>query len=113
VPPTETGSSIQDRARTGSDVDPQEGMFDKEFADADLEAALEARETIRLKRLDINKRYRQADESARGKLAEFELAVGEVARVGRFRIKKTMSTGREVAFVTEASERLFIKAGES
>jgi hypothetical protein len=41
-------------------------------------------------------------------LAGYSLEVGEVARIGRFRIKKTRREGSEVSFVTEPREQLRI-----
>lgn len=101
-------SNNSERARTGGGVDPQDGLFDKQFTSDDLEAALEERERIRIHRSEVNAEYRTADETAKDLLAGFELAVGEVARVGRFRIKKTATPPRSVSFETEGSERLTI-----
>lgn len=110
APPNGSGSSISERARsrTGGGVDPQDGLFDKQFADADLEAALEERERIRQHRAEVNAEFKTADKEAKELLAGFELAVGEVARVGRFRIKKTATPARDVSFETAPGERLNI-----
>lgn len=108
MPPSNNGSSISERARTGGGIDPQDGLFDKQFASEDLEAALEEREQIRVNRAAINKEFKTANEAAKQLLAGFELAVGEVARVGRFRIKKTATQSREVSFETAPGERLNI-----
>jgi hypothetical protein len=97
---------------TQSAVDPQEGMFDAQWDDAELEAALEEREQIRKRRAEVNAEFKTADEAARDKLAGYELAVGEVARVGRFKVKKTKAEAREVSFETSPSERLRITALE-
>lgn len=108
MPPNGNGSSIRDRAASPA-VDPQDGMFDKEFNDADLEAALERREALREARLEAQRDYKAADDDAKRLIVGFELAVGEVARVGRFRIKKKRTAPREVSFETAGSERLEIK----
>lgn len=108
APPSSSGSSIRDRARSGAAVDPQDGLFDKQFDDSDLEAALEERERLREQRLDVSAQFKIADTEAKDKLGAYELAVGEVARVGRFRIKKTRRQGSEVAFETAPREQLSI-----
>jgi hypothetical protein len=100
--------SIQDRARTGSGVDPQDGLFDKQWEDADLEAALEERERLRQHKLAVTKEYKLTDDTAKDLLGRFELAVGEVARVGRFRIKKTQPAPTHVEFDTVPQPRLNI-----
>lgn len=93
----------------GGGVDPQDGLFDKTFSDDGLEGALEEREQLRQTRLAAVKAFVQADKAVKTQLASYELAVGEVARIGRFRIKKTLAAGREVSFETSPSERLNIK----
>jgi hypothetical protein len=108
MPPTGNGSSISDRARSSSAVDPQDGLFDKTFDDDTLEAALEERERLRQQKLEAQRAAKVADDAAKNELARFELAVGEVARVGRFRIKKTQPQGRDVSFTTNPSPRLNI-----
>lgn len=102
------GSSISQRARSGSAVDGQDGLFDKQWSDDGLEAALEERERIREQRADVNAQYKTADKDVKDQLARFELAVGEVARIGRFRIKKTRRAGSEVSFETAPREQLTI-----
>jgi hypothetical protein len=108
VPPTGNVRSIQDRARTSGGVDAQDGLFDKVFDDETLEAALEERERLRQQRLDVTAEAKVADKKAKDELGKFELAVGEVARVGRFRIKKTQPSSRDVSFTTNPQARLNI-----
>jgi hypothetical protein len=112
VPPTGNGSSIQDRAAASPAVDPQEGMFDKQINDQTLEAALEERERLRQQKLEAEREYKTADKAAKDQLVGFELALGEVARIGRFRIKKVATAPRSVSFDTAGSERLDIKVGD-
>jgi len=110
VPPTGSVSSIADRARSreSSAVDPQDGLFDKQFEDAQLEAALEERERLRQQKLEAQRAAKVADDAAKEQLLRFNLAVGEVARCGRFRIKKTQPQGRDVSFTTNPAPRLNI-----
>lgn len=102
-------SSIADRARTGAAVDPQNGLFDKEFDDTNLEQLLDKREEKKTKRGAANKAFKEADEQAKARLEEFELADGEVARVGKYRIEKKATAARSVSFDTSPSSRLNIK----
>lgn len=108
TPPNGSGSSVRDRARSGSAVDPQDGLFDKTWDDSELEAALEERERHREQRLAAQREFKVADDAAKEKLAGFHLEVGEVARVGRFRIKKTRVDGNSVAFDTAPRDQLRI-----
>jgi predicted transcriptional regulator len=89
-------------------VDPQDGLFDKVWDDANLLSALEAREKTREKKLTASKAHKLKDDEVKGLLAGYSLEVGEVARIGRFRIKKTRREGNEVSFVTEPREQLQI-----
>lgn len=89
-------------------VDPQDGLFDKAWEDADLEAALEEREVTRAAKLAATSAHKLKDDEAKALLDKFELAVGEVARIGRFRIKKTMTAGNDVSFTTAPREQLRI-----
>jgi hypothetical protein len=74
----------------------------------DLETALEEREKLKAQAGAVAKRYREADERAKGMLAEFQLTDGEVARCGRFRIAKRAIPGRAVAFETSPTSRIAI-----
>lgn len=108
MPPTGEVRSISERARQSSAVDPQDGLFDKVIEDADLEAALEERERIRLQRLEVNHAFKTADEQAKNALVDHDISAGDVVRCGRFRIKKTAIQPRQVSFDTSGSERLNI-----
>jgi hypothetical protein len=112
MPPTNGGSTTQERARSSSAVDAQEGLFDKQWDDTDLEAALEDREAKREEKLTAKKAFDIADDNAKGLLANYELAVGEVARIGRFRIKRTQAAARHIEFDTDPAPRLSIATEE-
>lgn len=94
------------RSRTGPDA--QDGLFDQEIENAELEAALEAREKVKASRSALNAKFKEADETAKGLIAGLDLDVDTVIRVGRFRISKTATEGRSVAFETEPGARLTI-----
>lgn len=88
----------------------QTRMDEQIVDDADLEAALEAREAAKEKAGFANKTYREAKTQAEAALEGQELADGDVIRVGRFRVEKKAVAGRSVAFDTSPSSRLTIRA---
>jgi hypothetical protein len=106
MPPTDNVSSISDRARQSSAVDPQDGLFDRVIEDADLEAALEARETKRAEKLAATKAFKVEDDNAKSLLVNHPIEAGDTIRCGRFRIKKTAIAPNHVEFDTGGSERL-------
>jgi hypothetical protein len=77
---------------------------------SDLEEALETREKRKNSKNELTRQFREADDRAKALLSEFELADGEVARCGRFRIKKVTSAARSVSFETSPKSRLAIEA---
>lgn len=89
-------------------VDPQDGFFDVAWDDARLLEVLEAREETRAAKLSASKAHKINDDEAKALLEGYSLAVGEVARIGRFRIKKTRREGSDVSFTTEPREQLQI-----
>jgi hypothetical protein len=113
MPPTGDGSSIADRARTGSGVEPQLAIGERDWTGLEhgqeLLTALREREEKREARLSANKDFKLKDDEVKALLVNFHLAVGEQARVGEFVIKKTQTAGNEVSFTTSPSERLGIK----
>ena len=120
MPPTEgTGASIRERAAQAnsvppsSAVDPQEGLFDQTWDNPDLETALEEREETRAAKLTATKDHKIKDDAVKALLANYSLAVGEVARIGRFRIKKREVKGNDVSFTTAPREQLSIEVDGS
>lgn len=92
-------------------VVPQTALDEQVIEDRkDLEEALETREKRKNSKNELTRQFKEADERAKALLSEFELADGEVARVGRFRIKKVVSTARSVSFETQPKSRLQIEA---
>lgn len=89
-------------------VDPQDGFFDVTWDDERLLAVLEEREKTREAKLTASKAHKLKDDEAKALLGGYSLAVGEVARIGRFRIKKTRREGSDVSFTTEPREQLQI-----
>lgn len=107
-------SSIADRARAGAAAaaDPQDGLFDKQFDDSNLESLLDKREERKAERKAANKAFKTEDDKVKARLEEFNLADGEVARVGKYRIEKRATQGRSVSFDTSPSSRLNISLFE-
>jgi hypothetical protein len=89
-------------------VDPQQGMFDREFEDGDLIAALEKREKLNKTKKAAAAKYREQHDVVKGMLDGFQLGDEEIVRVGRFRIKMSRTEGRSVAFETSPSRRMTI-----
>jgi hypothetical protein len=110
MPTNGNGSSISERARNTPRADAQMEIDEKQIDDANLEAALEERETLRVAKLEAQREFKDKDDNVRDRLAEFSLAVGEVARVGRFKIKKVQRQPVDVSFSTAPQPRLDIKA---
>lgn len=113
TPPTNgSGSSVSQRARGHlSSVDGQTGMFDREIADqgGSLEQLLDERETLKKKKSDATKKFKEKNDLVKARLGEFNLTVGEVARVGKYRIEVTRAEGGHRSFDVGDSERLNIK----
>lgn len=101
--------SVEQRARSGAEVDPQEGLFDQTIDDTNLETLLDQRATARQKKLDAAKAFKEKDDLVKARLSEFELAVGEVARVGKYRIEVKRTEGGHREFDVGAGSRLQIK----
>jgi hypothetical protein len=86
----------------------QTAIDERVVDNTDLEAALEKREKLKEQRGKATKVFNEADEQAKGMLAEFALEDGEVARCGRFRIAKKTTIARSVNFDVEPGSRLVI-----
>jgi hypothetical protein len=106
--PPRSGSARDRAGRHLSSVDAQDGLFDKQWQDTELEAALEALQTSREAATTANKDLKLKRDAAKGQIARFSLDVGEVARCGRFKIKKREVAGSSVAFDTTPREQLDI-----
>jgi hypothetical protein len=103
------GESIAERARTAASPDDQIEMNEKQIDSEDLAALLEERLKLNEKRLKATRDFEEKDRQAKGRISEFELAVGEVARCGRFKIKRTRRAGGDRAFTVAPSEPLQIR----
>ena len=83
-------------------------IYERTVEDADLEAALEAREAAKGRRGEAQKAFTKADEQAKAKLEGLELDDGSPVRIGRFVVTVKAQPGKSVSFETAPSERLQI-----
>jgi hypothetical protein len=91
--------------------DPQTAIDERDLGNNDLEARLEERDRLNEARLVATRAFEDADTNVRNMLEEFQLAAGEVARCGRFRIEKTHPTpAKHVEFDRGGNSQLRIKA---
>lgn len=88
---------------------PQQGFDEQEIKDAELEAALEERESKKAIAGEHRKAYAESDDKAKGLVARLELPEGGVARVGRFRITRQEVPAKVVHFESKASSRILIE----
>jgi hypothetical protein len=103
--PGET-TPAEDRVPAG---DPQGGLMDRDIEDDALEALLDRREDRKAEKSAATAAFKEVDDAVKARIGEFELADGEVARVGKYRIEKKATQGRSVSFDTAPSSRLQIK----
>lgn len=89
-------------------VDPQTSLYETTIQDADLEAALDERETAKGVASNARKEYREADDHARALIDGLDLGDGAPVRCGRFVIERRPVAARSVAFDTEPTTRLWI-----
>jgi hypothetical protein len=109
VPPRSgNGTSTRERARSTAAVDAQDGLFDHNWEDPDLVNLLEEREEARDAKAAATREYQNVHDRVKTRLLDFHLEVGEVARIGRFKIKKRRVTGNSVSFETQPREQLDI-----
>lgn len=88
----------------------QLGIDETQVDDAELEADLEAREDLRADLSNLRREYETTHKRAVGKIEDrfIDLDPDAVLRVGRFRISRTETNPRSVAFESGASIRLVI-----
>jgi hypothetical protein len=111
MPPTGNGQSIASRA--AASPDDQIEMNEKAIDNPQLAALLEERHELNAERLAAVRAFKEKDDVVKARLSEFELAVGEVARCGRFKIKKTRRAGGDREFTVSPSDQLKIALADS
>ena len=87
----------------------QLGMDEEVLDNEELEAALEERWEAAQEKSEPVKKWRLADEKAKG-LVKAAVEVGRVVRVGRFRIERKATDPRHVEFDSRAGDRVNITA---
>jgi len=112
MPPTGNGQSISERARTTTSADDQMEINEKQIDNADLAALLDERGSLNEARLAAIREFDEKDRQCKARISEYELAVGEVARVGRWKIKKQRRAGGDREFTVAPSEPLQIKLAD-
>ncbi len=109
MPPNGNGSSISERARTSTRADDQMEIEEKQIDHPNLETLLDERGELNDARLAAIREFEEKDRQCKTIIAEFELGVGEVARVGRWKIKKQRRAGGDREFTVAPSEPIQIK----
>lgn len=77
--------------------------------DADVAAALEAREVARTRKAEATAVFKERHAAALAEIAKLELPEGKSARVGRWRVTRSSIPGRAVSF--ETAPRTQIRIG--
>ena len=90
-------------------VEGQLGMDETVLEDPELEAALEGRLKAALAKAPLVAAFAEADEVAKAQV-KAKVEVGQVVRVGRFRVERKATDPRHVEFDAEAGDRVSIKA---
>lgn len=75
----------------------QLGMDETVIDNAELEAALEARQKLRVQMSALTKPFSESDQKAKALIADV-IPEDTIARVGRFRIERKRVEGRHVEF---------------
>jgi hypothetical protein len=106
-----TDRSISERANGSGAISTadQEEMFSREIQNEELEALLKEWEPRRLKKLTAAADFKLKDDRVKAMIADLGLEPGDVARVGRFRIKILAVNGSDVAFERASSTQTRIK----
>lgn len=89
----------------------QIGMDEEPLEDEELLEALELRADRAAALAPLRKSYAEADEVAKG-LVKDRLEVGQVVRIGRFRVTRRPIAGRHVEFDTADGDSVAIEAGD-
>lgn len=86
----------------------QLGMDERTVVDADLLDALDVREGARERLSAVRKAFYDADDKARAAIETLGLEVGEVVRVGPYRIENRHVDEAEVEFTRQAKDSIRI-----
>ena len=108
LPPFETPDRDERRALRSVRPQAQLALDETLVEDAELEQLLEERFTHKVDLADARKTYDEADEKAKGKIADLDIADDSAVRCGRFRITKKSVAGRSVSFEAKATSRVTI-----
>jgi hypothetical protein len=78
----------------------------------DVLGALRSREEARIELSTLRRQYGESHEKALAEIARLDLDVGEVVRIGEFRIERKIRPGRSVSFETEEKASISISRDE-
>ncbi len=88
----------------------EQASFEEELLeDADLEAVLNQRQTLKEAAATAHGAFVDKDEEARGRVAGFELPTGKVLRCGAFRLSTTSVPAGHRSFDTKPRTRISIR----
>jgi hypothetical protein len=90
-------------------LEPQTSLYETTIENAELEAALEAREVSKAAAGAARKAYTEADEHTKALVEPLDLGNGAPVRVGRFVLTRRPVAARSVSFDTEPTTRLTIR----
>lgn len=91
---------------------PQTALDEKVIDDSELEKALDDRERAKGAKAEATSVFKTKDDVVKGKLDDLGLEVGQVARIGRFRIEKRQTESSHVEFERGGGEKLSIKLAQ-
>jgi hypothetical protein len=81
---------------------PQTSLYETTLDDADLEKQLEERDKLRTAASEARALFKEADDKAKGSIANLDLGDDAPVRVGRFVVTRKLRKPRSVSFETEA-----------
>jgi len=73
-------------------------MDERLIENPDVLGALRSREEAKIELSTLRRQYNEAHDKALAEIARLELEMGEVVRIGEFRIERKMRPGRSVSF---------------
>jgi hypothetical protein len=84
---------------------PQTSLYEKVLEDEALEECLEQRQALKERVSEARRKYKEADDVAKGKIETLDLGQDAPARVGRFVLTRRSTKARSVAFETAPGVR--------
>lgn len=98
--------------RNNTGRNPQLATDETLIEDAELEKALNDRETAKGRKVEATNKFKAIDQAVKDKLGEHGIEEGDAVRVGDFRIARIAVAPKEVEFSTAKTTRLNITRDE-